>query len=63
MDPPRDSLQCRIIYQLETFEEIELFHVLRPQNKKADEMANVGATLPEGNLLVNRESMGNYPIP
>ena len=43
----------KVLIQLNYFEEIECYHVLRILNQIADHEANIGASLNKGVLLVN----------
>ena len=52
----------KVIAQVNEFEEIKLFHVLRNLNTLADNEANKGASLGKGVIIVNG-SESREPIP
>ena len=41
----------------------EFYHILRTNNLTADEMANLGASLPQGHLKLNGVNSPPLPIP
>jgi len=48
---PTGDIKCRRLYkkaQLLLSQQVEFYHILRQINKEADAMANVGASLPQG---------------
>ena len=48
---PTGAIKCRRLYKkakLLMSQSFEVFHILRHNNKEADIMANVGASLPQG---------------
>ena len=48
---PTGAIKCRRLYKkakLLMSQSFEVFHILRHNNKEADNMANVGASLPQG---------------
>ena len=50
---PIGDIKCRRLYkkaQLLLSQHIEFYHILRQNNKDADAMANVGASLPQGHF-------------
>ena len=52
----------KVITQLNYFEEIKFYHVLRNLNQMADHEVNIGASLNKGVLLVNGSEI-QEPIP
>ena len=48
---PSGDIKCRRLYKkLSLPHSFEVFHILRHNNKEADIMANVGASLPQGHF-------------
>ena len=50
---PSGDIKCRRLYKkakLLLSQSIDFYHILRQNNKDADVMANVGASLPQGHL-------------
>ena len=50
---PSGNIKCRRLYKkakLLLSQSIEIYHILRQNNKEADIMANVGASLPQGHF-------------
>ena len=48
---PSGDIKCRRLYKKAKLllpQSIEIYHILRYNNKEADIMANVGASLPQG---------------
>ena len=48
---PTGAIKCRRLYKkakLLMSQSFEVFHILRHNNKEADNMANIGASLPQG---------------
>ena len=57
---PEGAIKCRRLYKkakLLMSQSYEAFHILRHNNKAADNMANVGARLPQGHYSQD----GNHP--
>ena len=52
----------KVLTQLNDFDEIKFYHVLRNLNQMADHEANIGASLNKGVLLVNGHEKQD-PIP
>ena len=55
---PSGDIKCRRLYKkakLLLSQSIEFYHILRQNNKDADTMANVGASLPQGHLSQDEE--------
>ena len=51
---PLGDIKCRRLYKkakLLLSQSIEIYHILRHNNKEADIMANVGASLPQGHFI------------
>ena len=50
---PSGDIKCRRLYRKDKLllsQYIEFYHILRQNNKDADVMANVGASLPQGHF-------------
>ena len=57
---PTGVIKCRHLYKKDKLlmsQSFEAFHILRHNNKEADNMANVGARLPQGHYSQD----GNHP--
>ena len=60
------SIKCRSLYAIITpllLNKIEFFHILRANNAPADDLANSGASLPQGHIFFNGLDIGLKPIP
>ena len=64
---PTGSIKCRRlhsrIHQLHLPDNIEYYHILRENNAKADIMANKGASLSQGSIILNGEETSYKHIP
>jgi hypothetical protein len=52
----------RINKELEWFERVEFFHVLKAMNRKVDELANMASTLDQG-IFRDKRGQAWVPIP
>ena len=60
------SIKCRRLYDKTTpllSPHYEFYHILRSNNVITDELANVGASLPQGHLQLNGVDSPPKPIP
>ena len=63
---PSGDIKCRRLYkkaQLLLSQPIEFYHILRQNNKDADAMANVGASLPQGHFRQDEDPPFYKAIP
>ena len=64
---PTGSIKCRRIYSrislLHLPENTAFFHILRLNDAKEDSLANRGASLPQGSILLNDEEASIKHIP
>jgi ribonuclease HI len=57
------QLLSRIKRRLTNFRKVEFYHILRSNNKEADQAANQAVTLRKGELLLNKEVSSWVPLP
>ena len=53
---PSEDIKCRRLYKKAKLllpQSIEIYHILRQNNKEANIMANAGANLPQGHFIQN----------
>ena len=63
---PSGDIKCRRLYKkakLLLSQPIEFYHILRQNNKDADIMANVGASLPQGHYKQDEDPLFFKVIP
>ena len=60
-----DSIKCHRLHDKITllFKHYEFFHILRSNNTTVDALANMGASLPQGQICLNGQIPHLKPIP